>query len=220
MNITMVLSQSLVWKIISWPVSYVSQVIKSHFCSISHLTPCLTCTSVFSSLEYPTELRVISWVVLSQWILKVFSWGSDKTMSGVRELGHHAWSHAGQKGGSSVSTRASFSPCMASCFPSPSLLTDPETTIWTPWPFPTASVEADVIPAPQPGHPPQERGASVLQESRLVLKLAAPLHPQALPIANGAWAWGWAAWWLCKSRLSEWQVSTRHRGLFPVRWSS
>ena len=81
---------SVMFKIISWPVSYVSQVIKSHFCSVSHLTPCLTCTSVFSSLEYPTELRVISWVVLSQWILKVFSWGSDKTMSGVRELGHHA----------------------------------------------------------------------------------------------------------------------------------
>lgn len=66
----------------------------------------------------------------------MFSWGPDETTSGVQE--HWAWclKSCGTERGSSVSTRASFSPCVASCFPSPSLLTDPETTIWTPWPFP------------------------------------------------------------------------------------
>lgn len=154
----------LCWTLISWP--YLSQIIKSHFCRAPHLThpaPHPHFSYLTSSLGSAHSVQ-LSWkyhlqgVLLLQWILKVvaviflgFRWNNEWRAEAlgtpfevVRERREAA---PFQQGPLSVLARPRVSRA-------PDLLTDPETTIWTPWPFPAASVEAGVIPAPGPGHPP------------------------------------------------------------------
>lgn len=220
------ITPSVVWfssrlSCIGCPVSHLPQIIKSHVWGASYLTQPLhahvsfrgfpgTAGTVRASCRRPP--RGIVGAVASQDSGR----GPRKGARGVQG----PWASCSRVRGEGRQlpfNKGLFQPSHSLVVPKAQTReNDPETTIRTRWPFPAASVEAHVIPAPRPGHPPGECGASVLGESRLALELAAAPHPGALLTAGTVRAPGWAlgvrGGGLCETRLSEGPVSAGRGG--------